>query len=166
MNSKKIGRVVLLKYCIISLIAIFIIPIIIGIILKIFTNNEISIVAFFENISIDLQDNLLFTIIQFFVTLTLIWLIGGITGKLILDKNKSKFLIGSLAFFTLWIFLFISCAITTEIEKLILSKYYEFTSGFLGWVYFGLLQFLILGLIHGLIMGYFLGKDIEKRGKN
>ena len=108
--------------------------------------------------------NEIFLLIQIIVVLIAIWFLGGISGQLIIDKEKSKFKVSVLTIFMLWILLFISSTLSTAIENTITWGTKGFGSTVTGWLIYGLFLFLILGITHGLTMGYFLGKEIERKG--
>ena len=162
--SKKIGRITLLKYCFFSVAIALTIPVIIGLSYQIFTNEPISIVTFFKNMFKDADGNSIFLLIQIIVVLIAIWFFGGIAGQLIIDKEKSKFKVSVLTIFMLWILLFISSTLCAAIENTINWGAKGFGSAVTGWLIYGLFLFLILGTIHGLSIGYFMGKEIERKG--
>ena len=114
----------------------------------------------------DADGNSIFLLIQIIVVLIAIWFFGGIAGQLIIDKEKSKFKVSVLTIFMLWILLFISSTLSAAIENTINWGAKGFGSAVTGWLIYGLFLFLILGTIHGLSIGYFMGKEIERKGLN
>ena len=65
----------------------------------------------------------------------------------------------------MWFLLFITCAVTGGIMNSINYGLNGFKSAFMNWTVYGLLPFLLFGIIHGLTTGYFLGREIKKRGR-
>ena len=114
----------------------------------------------------DVGGNEIFLLIQLAVILLGIWFIGGISGQLIIDKGKSKFKVSVLTIFMLWILLFVSSTFSAAIENTMTWGIKGFGSAVSGWLIYGLFLFLILGIIHGLTMGYFMGREIYRKGQN
>lgn len=166
-SSKNIGRITLLKYCFFSVAIIFVIPVIIGLSLQLFTGEPKSVLIFYKNLFKEVVENGLFILIQVIVSLIGIWLFGGLSGRLIIDKEKYKFKISVLTIFFLWILIFISSTLSSAIENTITWGIEGFGSAVRGWLIYGLFPFLILGVIHGLTVGYFIGREVKiKGGKN
>jgi hypothetical protein len=165
-TSKKIGRIILLKYCFFSVAIILLFPVLIGLFYQSFTDEPISILTFFKNMFKDVSGNEIFLLIQVAVSLLGIWFVGGISGQLIIDKGKSKFKVSVLTIFMLWILLFASSTFSAAIENTMTWGIEGFGSAVSGWLIYGLFLFLILGIIHGLTMGYFMGREIYRKGQN
>ncbi len=164
-TSKKIGRITLLKYCFLSFAIFLSIPIIIGLTYEIFTDESGSFVTFYNNMINDADGNEIFLLVQIVVVLTGIWLFGGTAGRLIIDKEKSKFMVGVLTIFMLWVLLFISLTLSSGIENTITWGVKGFGSAVSGWLIYGLFLFLTFGVVHGLTMGYFMGREIKLKGQ-
>ena len=81
----------MLKYCFFSVALILAIPILIGLFYQVFTDEPISVSTFFQNMFKDVVGNEIFLLIQIAVLLFGIWSFGGLSGRLIIDKGKSKF---------------------------------------------------------------------------
>lgn len=163
-SSKKIGQTTLLKYCFISIAIILAIPVVIGLYYQVFTDEPRSVITFIKNMFKDIKGNEVFLLIQVIVMLTGIWFFGGIAGKLIIDKGKPKLKVSVLTIFMLWILLFISSTLTAAIENTITWGTKGFSSAVTGWIMYGLFLFILFGIIHGLTLGYFMGKEIDKKG--
>ena len=112
----------------------------------------------------DIVGNEIFLLIQIVVLLFGIWSFGGLSGRLIIDKGKSKFKVSVLTIFMLWVLLFVSSALTVAIENTITWGIKGFGSAVTGWLIYGLFLFLILGMVHGLTFGYFMGREIKRKG--
>lgn len=163
-ESRKIGRTTLLKYCFFSVALILAIPILIGLSYQVFTDEPISVSTFFQNMFKDVVGNEIFLLIQIVVLLFGIWSFGGLSGRLIIDKGKSKFKVSVLTIFMLWVLLFVSSALTAAFENTITWGIKGFGSAVTGWLIYGLFLFLILGMVHGLTFGYFMGREIKRKG--
>ena len=137
----------------------------IGLSYQVFTDEPISVLTFFQNIFKDAVGNEIFLLIQIIVVLAGIWLFGGISGQLIIDKGKSKFMVSVLTIFMLWVLLFVSSTLSAAIENTITWGTKGFGSAVTGWLIYGLFLFLMLGIIHGLTMGYFMGREIKRKGQ-
>ena len=164
-TSKKIGRLTLLKYCLISVAVILIIPLVIGLAFQIFTDEQMSIATFFDILLKDLDGNEIFILTQILVIMTGIWLIGGAAGRLIIDKESPSFWVGGLTFFLLWVILFTSSTLTSAIENTMTWGQKGFESAVMGWLIHGLFLFLIFGVVHGLAMGYLMGQEMKRKGR-
>jgi hypothetical protein len=164
MTVKTIGQETLLKYTAISVVTILFlltgavlifgqdtdVPLTLGRILKTYREQ------FVENID--------FVAIQTILTLLTIWYVGGLCGQLIIEKRKNKFVIGGLAILTLWISLFIGSTFTAVVIHSIKYAGHGTKSIILNWIIYGLIPLMVLGLIHGLIVGFPLGLEIKRRG--
>lgn len=164
--SKKIGRLILLKYCFITLTVMLIIPAIIGLTYQMFTDEPLSVATFYDNLLNDFKGNEIFVIVQTLVLLISIWLIGGLTGKLIIDKDYPNKVISFFTFFTLWVVLFISCGLTGGLIGSMTWGIDGFVSSFIGWLAYGLIPFLIAGIISGLTIGFLFGNELKKKNND
>ncbi|MEX2484831.1 MAG: hypothetical protein WED10_09730 [Brumimicrobium sp.] len=151
-----------MKYILISLIIILVLPLLIALFYNTFTDGSLSVSNYYSNLTKGLIEDFSFLIALLIILLIGIWFIGGLTGRLIIDKNKPKFLIGALAFFSLWVLLFLSLTLLTAIENTFTWGLSGFESAVTGWIIYGLIMFLIFGIIHGLTMGYFYGNELNK----
>lgn len=164
MSIKSIGRIALFKWSVISVMVFFILPAIIALTYQIFTDESISVTPFYKNLKNDLRGNEIFVVVQILIILLGIWGFGGIASWLIIKKKRNRFFISWLTIFSLWILLFFSSAITTGISDF--SKYGQngFISELTGWLAYGLSLYIVLGAVHGLVFGHFLGREIFKVG--
>ena len=165
MTVKSIGRLTLLKYCIISVLAILTIFILTFLIFGDSKTTTVTLDNAISTLMADFLDNSLFVGIQTIVLLIEIVIIGGLIGELIIKRGKNKFLTGGLTLLTMWLLLFLTCAVTGGIINSIKYGRQGFESAFLSWTVYGLIPFFVFGLIHGLTTGFFLGREIKKRGE-
>jgi ABC-type multidrug transport system fused ATPase/permease subunit len=162
-TSKRIGRLTLLKYCFLTLAIMLTLPAIIGLTYQLFTDKPLSVSTFYGNLLNDLNGNEIFIIVQTLVLLTSIWFIGGWTGRLIIDQDYPNKIISFLAFFTLWIALFISCALTGGLIRSMTWGVDGLRSSIIGWLAYGLFPFLIAGIINGFTIGLLFGNELKKK---
>lgn len=165
MTTKNIGRITLLKYSLISVAIFFAIPVIFVLIYHIFSNEPVKVATFFDNLKSDLKGNELFVLIQIIVILLGTWTFGPIAGRLIITRKRNSFFIGWLTIFLLWILLFFSCVLTDGVTYFLKYGENDFLFELIGWVGYGLSLYIVLGAVHGLIFGYFLGNEIHKKGR-
>jgi hypothetical protein len=163
MTVKTIGRRILLKYATFSAVTIFLL---LTINLLIFgqDNVSISLGRILRTYRKEIVENLDFVAIQIILTLLTIWYVGGLCAELIVKKGKNKFITGGLAILTLWISLFIGSTFTAVVIHSIKYAARGTESVILNWIIYALIPLLILGIVHGLIVGYPLGLEIKRRG--
>ena len=113
----------------------------------------------------EFADNVDFVAIQTILTLVTIWFVGGLSGHWIIEKSKNKFLIGGLSILILWVSLFVGSALTAGVINSVKYGGQGFTSAIESWTIYGLIPFLVFGLIHGLVIGFPLGHEIKKSGE-
>ena len=165
MTVKSIGRLTLLKYCLISVFAILTIFMLTFLTFGDPKTTTVTLDNAVSTLLTDLIDNFLFVCIQTVLLLIQILIIGGLIGELIIKKGKNKFLIGGLTLLTMWLLLFLTCAVTAGIMNSIKYGRQGFESSFLSWTVYGLIPFFVFGLVHGLTTGFFLGRAIKKKGE-
>ena len=159
-KSKNIGRLVLLKYCSLSVLIIIMIPVVVSLSYQVFTDEPISIITFFKNIFNDVNGYGFSIIIPITSIATGIWVLGGFAGRYIIDKNISKTKIGFMTVFILWGVLLISSTLGAGIENSITYGFSGFCSAIFSWMIYGFFLFILFGVLHGLSIGYFIGKEI------
>ncbi|SEG51013.1 hypothetical protein [Algoriphagus boritolerans] len=165
MTAKSIGRQTLLKYCIVSVLAILTIFISTFLIFADPTTTTVTLDNALSTLMKDFIDNYLFVSIQTAFIIIEILIIGGLIGELIIKGQKNHFIVGGLTLLTMWFLLFITCSVTSGIMNSINYGLNGFKSAFMSWTVFGLLPFLVFGVLHGLTTGYFLGREIKRRGR-
>ena len=145
MNS---GSKIIFTFSLISLGTILIIP----------NSIELALNNFegIGNITEDLLNNLIFILIQIVAVVSYILLIGNYYLKLI--ANRNRFWTYFITIFSIYIFLFISCAVTDGITNSMQYGILGFESAISGWLIYGGLLFIGLGLLNGLLVAPFMGK--------
>ena len=165
MTTRTIGRKTLIKYTAISVVTILLLLTVAVLIFGQGTDEPITLRRIFKTYWDELVDNVDFVAIQTILTLVTIWFVGGLSGHLIIEKRKNKFLIGGLSILILWIGLFVGSALTAGAINSIKYGGHGFTSALVSWTIYGLIPFLVFGIIHGLVMGFPLGHEIKKSGE-
>ena len=165
MTTRTIGRKTLLKYTAISVVTILLLLTIAVLVFRQETDTSITLGRIFKTYWDELVDNVDFVAIQTILTLVTIWYVGGLSGQLIIEKTKNKFLIGGLSILILWVSLFVGSALTAGVINSIKYGGLGFTSALENWIIYGLIPFIVFGLIHGLVFGFPLGHEIKRRGE-
>ena len=158
-TSKNIGRFALLKYYLVFIVIAMSIPVIIELIQWKSTDILAAVVEAFKLRSID-GGEILFLFIHVIVLLIGIWFFGGIAGKAIIEKRKSKFAVSFKAIFKLWMLYFFSASIITVTTKNDQTALNLIINGMVTILHYT----VIAGVVHGLVAGYFMGKEIERKG--
>ncbi len=165
MTTKTVGRKTLLKYSAISVVTILALLTIAALVFRQETDETVTFGRILETYKKEFIENIDFVTIQIILTLVTIWYVGGLSGQLIIEKGKNKFLIGGLSIFTLWASVFVCSALTSGVMNSIQYAGLGFESAITSWIIYGLIPFLFLGLLHGLIAGFSLGHEIQKSGE-
>jgi hypothetical protein len=165
MTTRAIGRKTLIKHTAISVVTILLLLTITVLIFGRRTNETITVGRIFKTYWDEFVDNVDFVAIQTILTLVTIWFVGGLSGRLIIEKSKNKFLIGGLSILILWISLFVGSALTAGVMNSVKYGGHGFKSAFVSWMIYGLIPFFIFGIIHGLLIGFPLGHEIKKNGE-
>lgn len=164
MNAEKLGRISLLKYCMMTVLIALITPLIVGLIFQLFLNDGSTALTFYTNLFQEFTDNYLLIIIQILFLSAYVWGAGTTLGRWIILGGKPKYLIGGLCFFGLWLVLFTGTTLTDAIINSTRWGTSGFKSAILGWLRYGLPLFIIYGVLHGLTMGYLLGNEVKNKG--
>ena len=165
MTVNTIGRKTLLKYTAISVVTILFLLTVVVLIFGQGTDVPMTLGRVLGTYKDEFIKNVDFVAIQIILTLVTIWYVGGLCGQLIIKKGKNKFIIGGLSILTLWVSLFIGSALTAGVINSIKYAGLGFTSAIESWLIYGLIPFLFFGLVHGLIIGFPLGREIKKSGE-
>lgn len=165
MTVKTIGRKTLLKYAAISVATILLLFTVAALIFAEDTDLPITLEVILLTYGKEFVENIDFVAIQTILTLVTIWYIGGLCGQLIIQKRKNTFLIGTLSIVTLWISLFIGSTFTAVVINSVKYAAHGTESVILNWIVYSLIPLMVLGLIHGLITGYPLGREIKRSGE-
>ena len=145
------GSKIIFTFFLISIGAILIIPSSIALALSNFEG--------VENVANDLLSNSIFILIQILVVGSYIFLIGNKYLKLIATRNR--FWTNFLTIFSIYILLLISCAVTDGIKNSMQYGMLGFESAISGWLIYGGLLLIGLGLLNGLVVAPFMGKRIK-----
>ena len=166
MTAKSMGRHTLFKFISISIVLILALYILIFLLFADPTVTTVTLENAISTLAKEFVENIWFVVVQFLLLLLLVFILGGLVGDLIITKRKNFAVTGGLTILLIWVLLFINCAVTGGVMNSIKYGLNGFTSAVMSWVVFGLFPFLFFGLVHGLALGYFLGRAVKKRGSN
>ena len=159
MTTRSQGRLIFLKYFIVSTVTVSILTIVV---LRLVMPTGESLPNLSIRILHGLADNSVFLLVQTLMTLIGIWFLGGLVTTQI-QKRKNVFVIGGLAFLTLWLILFVSSTLTAStIDAIEINDFY-FGITLSRWTNYHLIPFLEIGLVYGLCLRYFMGREIKNR---
>lgn len=161
MNAKSIGQRVTFKYSLIGAVVIFLIPIFTGFYLFFFEDNPLRFGFSIKEVS----QNLFFLLAQVIIVLVAIRYWGGRAGKLIIEDGRSKFWVSTGTIVLIWISLVVGSGIAAGIENSIEYGWKGFYGAFLMWMAYGFITFLLLGGTHAILSSYWMGNEIDRKGK-
>lgn len=156
-NHKRIGRKVLLKYYLIFTLLLLIIPLLI----ELFYHNHPDVLTAlkatykFKRVE---TTGVLFVFLQIAVISIGIWFFGARATKAILEEEKPTFRTGFFAIFKLWVLYFMSAALLTVVSNYN-TDFPQFLINSIIWIFY---MSMLLGILHGVMLGYFVGKEIKK----
>jgi len=159
--SKKIGRIVTMKYGVIGLAIIRLIPVLYAIHLYYFGNFPL-IVGFPADW---VKAVLAKVLIHIFLALGAVYLCGGISGKAILDLGRDAFWTSFVCLLIFWLILLFGHATIEGFTPTYTDKSGDFFSNFFTYLSKGIVLYVLVGIIHGLTLAHFMGKEIIRRGK-
>jgi hypothetical protein len=160
MTINSIGRLVFLKYCALS--TVLFPALVISVLWVIYPTGE-SIGQLLLRALKALLDNSIFLFVELGFILTTIWIFGGTISSQIVHKKRSPFLVGGLTFLTLWLFLFLTSALTSATIDAVQMYSFYFRITFSRWINYHFIPFLVIGVIHGLCIGFLFGREIKKK---
>jgi hypothetical protein len=159
MTTKSLGRLIFLKY---FTVATAIITVLTFFVLRMVMPTGESLSDLSTRIFRGLIDNSVFLVVQVLMALIGIWVLGGLITSQI-QKRKNFFVTAGLAFLTLWLILFVSATLTAStIDAIEMEKFY-FGITFSRWTNYHLIPFIEIGIVYGLCLGFFMGKEIKNR---
>lgn len=158
--SKRIGRVVLCKYYVIVVLIGFIVPVII----EMNSRESLDLLQAFKSVyklnSMSWNEG--FTILfQLIILLIGIWLIGGKIGVAIIEKAKHKFGVCFLGVLLIYVLHFVSGSVLLISTSHDQAPINLVINAIVYLLYFS----LGIGVIHGLVVSYFMGREIETKGR-
>lgn len=160
MTSKRIGRVALCKYYVIVVLIGFIVPVIIEMDSRESLDLLKAIKSVYKLNSMSWNDG--FTmLIQLIILLLGIWWIGGKIGVSIIERSKHKYGVSFLGILLIYVLHFVSSSlllISTSHDE---APIHLVINAMVYMLYFS----LGIGVIHGLVVSYFIGGEIESKGQ-
>lgn len=129
------------------------------------TGKSGSISTFYQNMLGGSEYGWDFITIQILIIIGAIWFLGPALAKQVIKNKQNYFWMGALTIITLWMILFLSSTLTSATQNSFKYGIEGFESAITNWFIFGFFLFLVLGVLHGLLIGYFLGKKIKYEGE-
>jgi hypothetical protein len=165
MTVKTLGRKTLLKYTAISVVTILFLITVVVLAFGQDADVPMTLGRVLETYKNEIIENVNFVMIQTILALATIWHVGGLCGQLIIERGKNKFIVGCLSILTLWASLFVCSTLTAGVMNSIKYAGQGFKYATVSWIIYGLIPFLCLGLLHGLLIGFPMGHEIKKSGE-
>lgn len=164
-SYQKIGR----KYLFIAVLTfafifLALLPVTIVLTLQL-TGKSGSLSTFYQNMFSGSEYGWNFITIQVLVIIGAIWFLGPALARQIIKNKQNHFWMSVLAIITLWMILFFSSTLTSATQNSFKYGIKGFESAITNWFIFGFFLFIVLGVLHGLLIGYFLGKKIKYEGE-
>jgi hypothetical protein len=163
-TPENIGRKIIFKNIIISIVIIFLLPLLIVFIENIGNENNLNYLTFYKNIFKSASISPLSIVLQIVILLATIYIIGGITGRKIIKERINPFKRTFISLNLIWLCLFIIAMINEIIISVInfgLST--EIISHVIvSWLIYGLILFLIVSLIYSSILSIFISTQFKR----
>jgi hypothetical protein len=163
-TPENIGRKIIFKNVFISIICIFLAPLLLVFILNLGNENKLNYLTFYQNVVKSASISTLSIVLQLCILLASIYIIGGITGRKILKEKTHTF---KKTFISLNI-ICLCYFITAMINELIMSVHdFGFTSDIIGsvvlaWINYGFILFILTSLIYSSILGIFISREFKQ----
>jgi hypothetical protein len=163
-TPENIGRKIIFKNVFISIMCIFLAPLLLVFILNLGNENKLNYLTFYQNVVKSASISTLSIVLQLCILLASIYIIGGITGRKILKEK-------TLSFKTTFISLNLICLcffLMAMINELIMSVHdFGFTSDIIGsvvlaWINYGFILFILTSLIYSSILGIFISREFKQ----
>jgi len=87
---------------------------------------------------------------------------GGIAGQMIIDRGRTPFWTSFWTLMAIWVSFYLGTMLFAGVENTRLHGYRGFVSAVEAWLFYGWFLFLLGGTLHGLLAGWFMGKEIRR----
>lgn len=159
-----IGRKIIFKNIIISIVCIFLVPLLMVFIMNIGRENNLNYLTFYKNVGKSVSITPLSFVLQLFFLIATIYIIGGITGRKILKVKMNPYKITFISLNLIWLCLFIIAMIN---EIIISVNNFGFTPEIIGsvtlaWLVYGLLLFMSASFIYSSILSIFISREFKR----
>jgi len=163
-TPENIGRKIIFKNIIISIVLIFLLPLLMVFIMNIGRENNLHYLTFYKNVFKSASISPLSIILQIVILLVFIYIIGGITGRKIIKEKINPFKRTFISLNLIWFFFFMIAMIN---EMITTAYHFGFTSEIISrvivaWLMYGLILFLIVSLIYSSILSIFISREFKK----
>lgn len=148
---------------IISIICIFSVPLLMVFILNIERENNLNYLTFYKNVGKSVFISPLSFLLQLFILLSTIYVIGGITGRKILKEKMNPYKRTFISLNLIWLYLFMIAMIN---EVIISVNNFGLTPEIIGsitvaWLVYGFVLFISASLIYSSILSIFISREFK-----
>ena len=163
-TPENIGRKIIFKNIIISIVLIFLLPLLMVFIMNIGRENNLNYLTFYKNVFKSASISPLSIVLQIFILLATIYIIGGITGRKIIKEKINPFKRTFISLNLIWLCFFM----IAMINEIIMSvNNFGLTSEIIGsvivaWLIYGLILFIIVSLIYSSILSIFISREFKR----
>jgi hypothetical protein len=159
-----IGRKIIFKNIIISIVCIFLVPLLMVFIMNIGRENNLNYLTFYKNVGKSVSITPLSFVLQLFFLIATIYVIGGITGRKILNEKMNPYKRTFISLNLIWLCLFIIAMIN---EIIISVNNFGltpeiFSSVTLAWLVYGFVLFILTSLIYSSILCIFISREFKR----
>ena len=163
-TPENIGRKIIFKNIIISIVFILLVPLLMVFIMNIGRENNLNYLTFYKNVGKSVSITPLSFVLQLFFLIATIYVIGGITGRKILKEKMNPYKRTFISLNLIWLCLFIIAMIN---EIIISVNNFELTPEIIGsvtlaWLVYGLLLFMSASLIYSSILSIFISREFKQ----
>jgi hypothetical protein len=163
-TPENIGRKIIFKNIIISIVLIFLLPLLMVFIMNIGRENNLNYLTFYKNVIKSALISPLSIVIQILILLATIYIIGGITGRNIIKEKNNPFKRTFISLNLIWLCFFM----TAMINEIIMSvNNFGLTLQIIGsviaaWLIYGFILFIIVSLIYSSILSIFISREFKR----
>ena len=159
-----IGRKIIFKNIIISIVFILLVPLLMVFIMNIGRENTLNYLTFYKNIGKSVSITPLSFVLQLFFLIATIYVIGGITGRKILKEKMNPYKRTFISLNLIWLCLFIIAMIN---EVIISVNNFGLTPEIIGsvtlaWLVYGFVLFISASLIYSSILSIFISGEFKR----
>ena len=163
-TPENIGRKIIFKNIIISIVFILLLPLLMVFIMNIGRENNLNYLTFYKNVGKSVSISPLSFVLQLFILIATIYVIGGITGRKILKEKMNPYKRTFISLNLIWLCLFIIAMIN---EVIISVNNFGLTTEIIGsvtvaWLVYGLLLFMSASLIYSSILSIFISREFKR----
>lgn len=166
-NHKRIGTRALFKIVPLSLVFLFLLPLLLNYIFEIFGYGNHQIFSEYQILynSINKLDNVTLTFIsvQIIALIFAMFIYGPRASRQILDNGKGLFVTGLKTNLVLWIWVFSSSVLAAIFFEITTHENDRYV---IPWLFYTTIHYIIFAIIHSFSIAYFIGSIIKKNREN